>query len=382
MKKILFRKLLIDCLTFFFVTLLSASVIIWVFQAVNFLDIMIEDGRDYIVYMNYSLLNFPKILSKVLPFVFFFSFFYVITKYELNNELIIFWNFGVHKIELINFFFKFSVFLMIIQIVLTAALVPFTQSTSRSLIKNSSVDFFESFVKPKKFNDNIRGLTIYADSKDENGNLKNIYLKKDSGKKKYQITVAKRGEFKSIGKSKILVLYDGQTLNVIDKKVTNFKFSKSDFTLSSLDSDVIIQNKIQETSTVKLFECLNKYFDKNLKLISDPPIEFLENCSLQNLDNIFQELYKRFIIPFYLPVLILTSLLLILKSKESSSYGRFKIVIFFIGLLIIISSESSLKFVKNNFYENIFILIIPILVIIYMYFLFRFKLIFKTKSFN
>ena len=271
---------------------------------------------------------------------------------------------------------------MIIQIVLTAALVPFTQSTSRSLIKNSSVDFFESFVKPKKFNDNIRGLTIYADSKDENGNLKNIYLKKDSGKKKYQITVAKRGEFKSIGKSKILVLYDGQTLNVIDKKVTNFKFSKSDFTLSSLDSDVIIQNKIQETSTVKLFECLNKYFDKNLKLISDPPIEFLENCSLQNLDNIFQELYKRFIIPFYLPVLILTSLLLILKSKESSSYGRFKIVIFFIGLLIIISSESSLKFVKNNFYENIFILIIPILVIIYMYFLFRFKLIFKTKSFN
>ena len=44
MKKLLFRKLLIDCLTFFLITLLSASVIIWVFQAVNFLDIMIEDG--------------------------------------------------------------------------------------------------------------------------------------------------------------------------------------------------------------------------------------------------------------------------------------------------------------------------------------------------
>ena len=75
MKKLLFRKLLIDCLTFFFITLLSASVIIWVFQAVNFLDIMIEDGRSYKVYINYSLLNFPKIVSKVLPFTFFFSFF-------------------------------------------------------------------------------------------------------------------------------------------------------------------------------------------------------------------------------------------------------------------------------------------------------------------
>ena len=88
MKKILFRKLLSDCLSFFFITLFSASIIIWVFQAVNFLDIMIEDGRDYLVYINYSLLNFPKIVSRVLPFVFFFSFFYVITKYELNNELV------------------------------------------------------------------------------------------------------------------------------------------------------------------------------------------------------------------------------------------------------------------------------------------------------
>ena len=54
MKKILFRKLLFDCFYFFIITLLSTSIIIWVFQAVNFLDIMIEDGRDYLVYINYS----------------------------------------------------------------------------------------------------------------------------------------------------------------------------------------------------------------------------------------------------------------------------------------------------------------------------------------
>ncbi len=382
MKKILFRKILLDCLLFFFISLVSASVIIWVFQAVNFLDIIVEDGRDFFVYLNYTLLNFPKIISKIIPFAAFFSFYYVINRYEINNELIIFWNFGINKIELVNFFFKFSIILMILQIFITTILVPFTQSKSRSLIKNSSVDFFESFVKPKKFNDNIKGLTIYADSKDEQGNLKNIYLKKDSGKKKYQITVAKRGEFKTIGKAKILVLYDGQTLNVIDKKVTNFQFSKSDFTLSSLDSDVIVQNKIQETSTIKLFECLQKYFDNNFKLIKNPPVEFAENCSLQNLDNIFQELYKRFIIPFYLPVLILISLFLILKSKENSSYGKFKTTIFLIGLLTIISSESSLKFVKNNFYENIIILIIPLIIISYVYFLFRSKLIFKIKKQN
>ena len=112
MKKILFRKLLVDCMIFFFIALFSTSLIIWIFQAVNFLDIIVEDGRDYIIYLQYSLLNFPKIISKIFPFALFFSFSYVLTKYEINNELMIFWNFGVQKIHLINFFIKFSILLI------------------------------------------------------------------------------------------------------------------------------------------------------------------------------------------------------------------------------------------------------------------------------
>ena len=118
MEKILFKKILADCLIFFLISLISASIVVWVFQAVNFLDIMIEDGRGYLVYLNYTLLNFPKIISKILPFALFFSFFYILTKYEINNELIIFWSFGINKIQLINFFIKISFILMIIQIFL------------------------------------------------------------------------------------------------------------------------------------------------------------------------------------------------------------------------------------------------------------------------
>ena len=132
MKKILFRKLLLDYMSFFLIALISASVIIWVFQAVNFLDIMIEDGRDYMVYINYTLLNFPKILSKLFPFAIFFSLFYVTLRYENNNELMIFWSFGINKIQIINFIFKISLFLMLIQIALTSIIVPKSQDLARS----------------------------------------------------------------------------------------------------------------------------------------------------------------------------------------------------------------------------------------------------------
>ena len=110
MKKLLFRKLLFDCVKFFLISLISASVIVWVFQAVNFLDIMIEDGRDHLVYIKYTLLNFPKTLNNLIPFALFFSFSYVFAKYELNNELLVFWTYGINKIQIVNFFFKIFYF--------------------------------------------------------------------------------------------------------------------------------------------------------------------------------------------------------------------------------------------------------------------------------
>ena len=384
MKKILFRKILLDSIIFFLIALISASVIIWVFQAVNYLDIIVEDGRDYGVYLNYTLLNFPKIISKIIPFAAFFSFSYILQKYESNNELMIFWNFGINKIELVNFFLKFSIILMAIQILLTAYVVPTSQAISRSIIKNSSVDFFESFVKPKKFNDNIKNLTIYADEKDKNGNLKNIYLKKDSGNNKYQITVAKTGVFKTINNSKVLVLYNGQTINLVNKKITNFYFSKSDFTLSQLDSDIIIQAKVQETSTMDHIKCLGYYFNKDLTLnpdlVNDAPANFGLNCSVGSLDNIFQEMYKRFIMPLYLPVLILISLLLIVNSKESLLYNKYKTGVFIAGLVVIVLSESALKFVQNSFYANVQVIVAPIIIMIFLYYIFKLKFNIKIKN--
>ena len=195
MKKMLFQKLLRDYLSFFLIALFSSSIIIWVFQAVNYLDIMIEDGRDYIVYINYSLLNFPKIISRLFPFVLFFSLFYVTIKFENNNELIIFWNFGVHKLELTSFVIKISIILMIFQILLTSFIVPKSQVLARNFLRTSSVNFFENFIKPRKFNDTIRGVTIYSEKKDNKGNLYNLYLKKEN-KTGFQITYAKKGIFK------------------------------------------------------------------------------------------------------------------------------------------------------------------------------------------
>ena len=195
MKKIIFRKLLTDCLIFFSITLLGISAIIWVFQAVNFLDIIIEDGRNYNVYLLYSFLNYPKIISKVFPFCLFFGFSYVFIKYELKNELIIYWNYGIEKLSLVNFFLIISIFILFFQILLIAIIVPKSEEMARTLLRSSNVDYFEGLIKPRKFNDNIKDLTIYAEDKNSKNEFINIYIKKRTASDQFQITFAKKGIF-------------------------------------------------------------------------------------------------------------------------------------------------------------------------------------------
>ena len=368
MKKIIYKKLLLDFLTFFILALIGISAIIWVFQAVNFLDIMIEDGRNYNVYFSYTLLNFPKIISRIVPFAFFFSFSYTLIKYEANNELMIFWNYGIDKLSIINFFFWISIFIMLTQTILLSIVVPKSQELARSKLRSSNVDYFEGLIKPKKFNDTIKDLTIYAEDKDVNEEFKNIYIKKSNSEKGFQITFAKKGVFELKGNKKILVLYDGQTLTQNGDNITNFDFSKSDFGLSNMNSHLVTVKKIQEQSTLNLINCI-------MLILKSKKIEGI-NCYKDDPRSIYKELFKRLINPLYIPVLILVSLFLILTSKENIQYNKNKYVIFFVGLSIIILSETSLGYLSNNLTKNILLSTIPLILVLifYLFLIYNLKL--------
>ena len=378
MKKLLYRKLFFDYMKFFFIALISSSLIIWIFQAVNFLDIMIEDGREYKVYLSYSLLNFPKIISRLLPFILFFSIYYVLIKYESNNELIIFWNFGEDKINFVNFILKSSLFLLLFQLLLTSFIVPKSQDTARSFLRNSNINFLGSFIKPKRFNDTINGVTIYSENKDADGHFENLFIKKDiSGG--FEITYAKKGIFDETKSVPILLLFNGETITNKDNKVTNISFSKSDFLLSNLKTNTTTHQKNQEMKTSDVILCIATLNKIKLNYLSKDKGKII-NCTERNKINMLKELYKRLIVPFYIPILMLIPYLLILSSKEKSNYKKMQLFSFIIGVTIIIFSETIIRFISKEINENIFIFIIPSILFLIFYLIFFYKL--KLKSFS
>jgi lipopolysaccharide export system permease protein len=335
------------------------------------LDIVTEDGHSFKVYFSYTFLSLPKLFSQLTPFVFFLSVFYIINNYEEKNQLLVYWSHGVTKKEFLNKIIKFSILFLIIQLLLSIIIVPYTNNKSRSFIRSSTLDFFPNLIKPKKFLDTVENLTIFIDSKNEKGNYENIILKDNTNINNVQIIIAQTGKIVSINDKKNLLLNNGQIIQTNSKKeITTFNFKETQFDLSKYTTKTTTFPKIQELETVKLIRCTKSLWDDSRKELLFKDLI----CKQSFFDNLIQELLKRIYLPFYIVLMALTSSLLILKSKNSPNYSSFKTIIFLVGVLFLIIPEILINFTGSNYLNNLLFLFFPIFSYIGIYQYFNLKI--------
>ena len=368
MKKSLLKMFLKDNLKLFLTILLSIGLIVWVIQSVGFLDFVTEDGHGLKVYFSYSILNIPKILHRILPFIFFISLFYQITQYENNNELIIFWMNGLNKIQFINMILLYSFLFLLIQIFLGSYISPKGQDGARSYIRNSNMDFFPTMIREEKFIDAIENLTIFVEEKDNYGNYINIFMKEDlnivgGSINKSKIIYAKKAELISNDKERYFKFIDGKLINTDQDKTTILDFETINFNLLKFNTKTTTYPKIQEVGSNILFKCIYYRQKNKIKEFKSPKL----SCNERTMNDIIQEMFKRFYMPIYLPLLALLISLIITKSKEDKNYLNFKLLLFISVFLVILISEISLRYSTNNKFTFLFFTSFPILSFLTIY---------------
>ncbi len=368
MKKLIFKKVVKDISLFFFITIICLATIVWIIQAVNFLDLVSEDGHSLKVYFLYTLFSLPKIISKILPFIFMISIFYVIINYELNNELIIYWINGITKLNFVNLIIKISFLYFLLQIFLTTVIVPYTLDKGRSYFRTSNVDLFTSIIKQKKFIDTVEDLTIFVERKDNN-QLKNILIKEKISENQSQIIIAQNGTiFNDQNLSKKIILNNGKIINTESKNQNIIDFSKFTLDLNKFNTKTITHPKTQEMNTINLIQCIKKINN------SDSGNNMLEyklffiGCNLEIKSAIFEEFLKRFFAPVFIILIGLSSSLIVMSGKDEKIYKLRNAFNFILGIIFLIISEISLRFSGLNVMNMLIYFLIPVLIFSLIYF--------------
>ena len=375
MKKIIFKNFLRESLEFFILSSFAVTLIVWVIQAVNYLEFVTEDGHSFKIYFLYTIYSLPKIFNKLLPFMFFFSIFFTLIKYEEQNQTLIFWTNGINKLTFLSVIINYSLFFLVLNLLFSLHIVPTAQDKARSFIRESNIDYLPLLVKPKKFIDTVEKLTIYADKKYEN-TLENIIIKDSFSKTKSKIIYAKKGYFSESKDNNFLILVNGKILNINDGKTNSFDFNETQINLSKYTSKTTKFPKIQEVNSKDLYKCLFNN-DKTISVGKDNFKFVCENTEpLKN--KISQELFTRIFKPFYIPLLSLIGGFLLIKSKNSQNFSSYKFKIFILGVIIISVSEITKKFYSSSIFESFIIFTIPFILFFSLYTFFVKKLNLKT----
>jgi lipopolysaccharide export system permease protein len=368
----IYKHFFLELSKYFLLILFTFSAIVWAVQAVNFLDLIVEDGHAVSLYLNYSLLNIPKILTKFIPLSFLLALVLTILKFDSENELIILWTSGLNKIKIINFFLKIALIVTLIQLFLAAVINPNVLNYSRSLIKNSDLDLISSTIKTNEFNDTLEGLTMYVEEKDELGIMKNVFIRDDSHRlsaienkeKTNSLTIfAKKGRLNSKTKNSLILENGVIHAENQSKEIQLIKFKKTELFFDNLKTKSIIYPKVQETSSKILLSC---FFKKTTHtLLKDSKV--LRCHTEEESVEVLAEINRRFGMPLYIPLLALLSSFLLISREETKAKGWYKYFYFGLAFTILITAEILVRYSGKSLTHGLFYYLLPLVCIPVLY---------------
>jgi lipopolysaccharide export system permease protein len=368
----IYKHFFLELSKYFLLVLFTFSAIVWAVQAVNFLDLIVEDGHAVSLYLNYSLLNIPKILTKFIPLSFLLALVLTILKFDSENELIILWTSGLNKIKIINFFLKIALIITFIQLFLAAFINPNVLNYSRSLIRNSDLDLISSAIKTNEFNDTLEGLTIYVEEKDELGIMKNVFIRDDSHKlstienqeKTASLTIiAKKGRLNSETKNSLILENGVIHSENKSKEIQIIKFKKTELFFDNLKTKSIIYPKVQETPSKILLSC---FFKKTTHTLLEGDTGLKCHTKEERVE-ILAEINRRFGMPLYIPLLSLLSSFLLISREETKVKSWYKYFYFGLAFTILITAEILVRYSGKSLTHGLFYYLLPLFCIPVLY---------------
>ena len=365
----IYQNFIKEIIKTFLVILIGLSMIAWTVRAVNFLDLIVENGYSISTYFQYSFLNIFGILTKLIPLSFLIALLIFILKQFKENEFIILWTSGVKKLKIVNLFFVISVFILFFYLLFATFLTPLALNKSRNLLNNSSFNSFLPTIRVQQFSDSFKGFTFLVENKIDN-RINNIFIHDSSNVLKNltanQSTdssttiVAKEG----FVEEKKLILFNGQIMKTkknIDKN-SIIKFEQLAIDLDNLQADTISMPKLQERPSKELFKCILIF--ANDKIV----------CPEKAKNEMTSVLSRRFVLPFYIPVIsLICSFLLIKNNKKNIIFNKFGI--FLMSFLILLYSELIIRYTGiSKTLAGVFLISPFILIpIIYLFLIFKFS---------
>lgn len=170
------RYIILTLLMPVLVITLTLTGIIWLTQSLRFIDLIVNRGLDVSTFLYLSTLLIPSLLIVIMPIALFSSVLYVYNRLISDSELIVFKSAGLNRMSLAKPALFVAAVVALVGYGISLYLLPASYrefKDTQAFIRNN---YASVLLQEGVFNTPTKGLTVYIESRQNNGMLEGILV--------------------------------------------------------------------------------------------------------------------------------------------------------------------------------------------------------------
>ncbi len=230
----IFRQILGPFL--FFVLVFTG--VIWLTQSLRVIDTVVNNGQSAGVFLEFTLLLLPMVLSVVLPISLFAAVLYAINRLFSDSEIVVMMAAGLSGTAILRAVTVFALAVMLVVYLMTLGLMPMAQREMRERVTQIRGDVAVAFMREGAFLNPLDGVTVYLRETGPSGELLGVFVQDERDPDREVTYTAEKALLVRDEQGTRLLMFDGmaQSMSGPDNSdLSVLRFDKLAYDLTTFD---------------------------------------------------------------------------------------------------------------------------------------------------
>jgi len=228
------RYIVLSLLVPFCVVTITLTSIIWLSQSLRFIDLIVNKGLEVSTFLYLTLLLIPSLFIVILPFALFLSVIFIYNKLMSDSELLVLKSAGISRIGIATPAIFVAVLATILNYIISLYVMPISAREFKNLQNLIRNNYASTLLQEGVFSTPINGLTVYIESRDNEGTLHGILVDDARNQDKRMTLMAQEGILQQTPSGPRFMLINGnrQEVNTENGNLSTLYFDSYPLDLS------------------------------------------------------------------------------------------------------------------------------------------------------
>lgn len=191
-------------------------------QSLSALDIIVDQRASALIFVKVTLLALPMLINMILPIAVFVAALVALNRLQTDQELVVAFAGGLSRWKMISPAVRLAVLATMLGLIINLWVQPLSYRTMRETLYQARTDLAATLVREGEFTEPVSGLTIYGQTVERDGRIKNLFIHQELPGGGAATYTASEGRIGKRDGAPVLIMTQGSTQQFSNRGVLNF----------------------------------------------------------------------------------------------------------------------------------------------------------------